>query len=332
MRKFHLQFAVVLYGFFILIFLAYFEYFGEQGFLFYLIHTPPHFLFIPSLLYLGWQWYKKKSLIPLSSIIVVMYIVLIFFAGRTPIFAQQVTSGVNKIRVCSWNTAYFFKWGREDGFAKLKATNCDYILLQEVWQADKELDAISSMKLKYLPDFDIYTEDEFLILTPKGSKVMEITSEHAGHFGITTTYKEKEFSLISVHLWNPITPKPVVRNGEFSRIPANIARNDQKNELLNEIREVTSKKESSLLVVGDFNTMQNGKVLRDIQKYSNKSNELKILSLPFWKSRSTYSTSFRLIQIDYAFLSKTAFRSSKLQTSCKTKASDHCLLIIDLVL
>lgn len=316
---------------FTLIFLAYFELFGEYGPLFYLIHTPPLLILIPPFLYFVFKVYQRKSYILPFACLLVMLITLTFGVGRKPVLSATInTEGRTTLRVCSWNTAYFFKWGKEEGLKRLAETNCDFILLQEIWRANEETTEIEEAQRQYLQQYTAYANAEFVIFTPKEATANPIISNNSGYYGLETTYKGVPLTLLSVHLWNPITPRPTYQNGVIVPIPADVARADQKAELLREIKRTADKVNANLLVVGDFNTMQNGKVLRDIKNVSNR--KLEYLSVPLWQNRNTYSTSLRLIQIDYAFLTDKSFSQSRIQTSCDVKASDHCLLIIDLVL
>ncbi len=321
---------------FVIITFAYFESFGESGILFYLIHTPPLLFLVPPTLFILYQILVLKHFPKLPAIfLLTAFAYLLFFAARSPnLNTTRILdeTAKNHLRVCSWNSAYFFQWGRDAGFTKLKNADCDVVLLQEVWDSGNEKQTIEQYRNQYLPNYAAFSSGEFVIFARKEFVAVSTESKHGGYFSLSTLINQKKLNIMSIHLWNPITSKPVDIEGKVENIPAKIARSDQKNEILNKVQTLLDQKDEITLIAGDFNTMENGKILRDILATKSDANALNYLSLPLWKNRATYSTNLRLIAIDHVFITKGQYPTSRLQTSCEVKASDHCLLIVDLML
>lgn len=309
-----------------IIYIAYLGGFGESGWLFYLHHTPPVLFILPPIFYCIFQMYKRRIPVVPLAFTALLLLNLFVFMGRTIIFSNKVPPSDNLIRVCSWNSAYFFKWGRDVGLSTLKGQNCDVILLQEVWKSELMTNEIASIRNEYFPTMDFYSQGEFLVLAPKGSVVEVNRSNSKGHFSVTL--QNKNLTLTSIHLWNPITDMPTLdTNGKVVVIPAIEARESQKKELLTFLARKT---DVPHLIVGDFNTLQNGKIQRDITKISPQG-AFSYLSTPIFSNKNTYPANFPFLHIDYAFTSK-SLQQSGIAKKCLPQASDHCLLIIDLML
>lgn len=318
--------------FWLVAYIAFIEGFGETGVLFYLIHTPPFFFMFPMCLYIGYKFIKKELPLFLLVIAFGIYVHLNIFSGRVVTFAvtPRITGTHNTpVRICSWNTAYFFKWGRDEGLSKLKEQECDFILLQEVWRSEELQEEITAIRDQYFNDFNFYSSTEFLIFSPKESLVNVTKSPTNGYFAIETTYKSKKLVLTSVHLWNPITDMPALQNGKMIVIQTKDARETQKKDLLAHL-DTLQLHDTAAITVGDFNTLQNGEIIRDITKL--KNNSYTFISTPLYKNKNTYSTNLRLIQIDYAYVDDAHKDNVSLKTACIPTASDHCLLIIDIML
>lgn len=309
-----------------IIYIAYLGGFGEGSSLFYLQHTPPILFVLPPIFYCIFLIYKRS--IPIVPLIftVLLFINLFIFMGRTLVFSNKTNHSDSSLRICSWNSAYFFKWGRDIGFTTLREQDCDVILLQEVWKSELMTNEIAEIRNEYFPTMDFFSQGEFLVLAPRGSIVEVNRSANKGHFSVTL--QDQKLTLTSIHLWNPITDMPMLDiNGNVVVIPAIRARESQKKELLTFLERNA---DVPHLIVGDFNTLQNGKILRDITKIS-PNGAYSYLSTPILSNKNTYPANFPFLHIDYAFTSK-SLQQSGIAKKCLPQASDHCLLIIDLML
>lgn len=316
----------------VFVYLGYLGLLGEWGSLFYLIHTPQILFVLPFGLYFFYTLlHHKLPLLPLY-VSIAIFLHLNFFLGREvtlrtipKIDSIRTTSA----RICSWNTAYFFKWGKEIGFQRLVEQDCDFILLQEVWKSEENVKEITEVRDWYFPNFDFYSYGEFLIFVPKDSILTLAKSPSNAFFSVSTTFKGKPLELTSVHLWNPITDMPTLLNGIMTTIPVIEAREIQKMDFLAFLSTPLNISTPSI-IVGDFNTMPNGKLIRDIVNI--KERKYNFISTPVYKQKNTYSTRIPIIQIDFAYISSDYKDYATLKTYCKPVASDHCLLIIDVVL
>jgi len=234
-------------------------------------------------------------------------------------------------RVCSWNTAYFFKWGEADGVQRLADARCDAILLQEVWKPETLQSNFQHIQSKYFPEMEVFSYGEFTFLAKRTDLVGGSLEAYdtTGFVVLNIVRGGRNVALFNVHLWTPLSHRPYYsRSGKMEFESAQQARQLQRESLLHVLSELPS--DTSVIVAGDFNTMQNGSILRNIQKIDNR--RLSLLSLPLGESRNTFPTSRPLLQLDYAFVETSFANSAKLTTSCTYSASDHCLLIIDVVL
>lgn len=314
---------------FVLIYVAYLGGFGENGWLFYLQHTPPILFILPPIFYCGFSIYKKRVPVVALLITIIISINLFVFLGRSITYQSTGKSNQQNLRLCSWNTAYFFKWNKEVGLTTLANQNCTVILLQEIWKSEFMTKEIAEVRDNYFPQFEFFSQGEFVILAPKDSVVSVHRSLYNGHFAVTLLYNNRTVRFTSVHLWNPITDMPTLdSNKKITVVPAIQARERQKKELITFIQDT---QKIPHLIIGDFNTLQNGKILRDITKNKN-GNSFSLLSTHLFSNKDTYPAKFPFLQIDYAFISETLRNDATLSKKCIAEASDHCLLIVDLVL
>ncbi len=325
--KFDLLYA----AFFAFVILAYFEVFGDGGVLFYLIHTPYLMILFPSVTLVLVLLTEKRILAFTLVLVMTSGIYLEFFAARAysrP--ASTVTTG-ESFRVCSWNTAYFFQWGRDEGFKRLAEAQCDAIMLQEMWKAEEAKDEIDQFVHQYLSEMIAYAKDEYVFIVRRSDNIVEDITipDVGGYTSLVLKRNDTNITLVNVHLWNPIAPLPYISEGNLVAFKSpQLAREQQRSALLQHIEQVS--KNTVGIIAGDFNTLQNGQIFRDLSSSAGK--RFSLVSVPFTKPRNTYPTSRLFIQLDHVLVDRALKDGATLTTSCTYSASDHCLLIIDLVL
>jgi endonuclease/exonuclease/phosphatase family metal-dependent hydrolase len=325
--KFDLFYAV----FFALVISAYFEVFGDGGVLFYLIHTPYLIILFPSAVLVLYFLFQRKFLVFTMLVVLTSGLYLEFFATRSYRSTSDTVTLGERFRVCSWNTAYFFQWGRADGFTRLAKSQCDAILLQEVWRAEELDQELNALVAQYLPGMKVLEKDEYVFILREPVDILGeiMIPEVGGHARLTIQRNNTSLTLVNVHIWNPVASLPyVAENGQVLMKPQQLARIQQREALLRVSSQLSA--DTKTVIAGDFNTMQNGKILRDLQKVS--SSRFAVVSVPIAKSRNTYPISHPILELDHVFVDKAISDKAKLSISCEYSASDHCLLIVDLML
>lgn len=310
----------------------YFSSFDRNIFVYYLIATPPVLIVTPPLLLAIYLSYQKYRYVWLSWAVVGVYMAFISTAMHSPATIVPLsqpaidTQAANHIRICSWNTRYFFEWGRDNGFKTLQEKDCSFIFLQEVWKSDTVQQELTLLRDTYLKNYDFVSNGEFVIFYPKNSIVTKQKSTTQAFLNIETRYKEKQLSLISVHLWNPIVARPEESAGKTVYIDAKQDREKQEDEILPFVQKEAAT--HTVFMLGDFNSTENTPILSQIEK----AGSLKVASESILKRNATYPVSFPLIRIDYAFTSQKLENKLHLETECLPKTSDHCLMILDVLL
>ena len=320
---------------FLLLIGAYYSLFGTSGVLFYLISTPPQFILWPILVIATYRFLRKEHYQSYVAVFCLFFIYTFVISGRFPIpstLYPMASTQNTSVRICSWNSAFFFENSKDIGFSTLAQRKCDFIVIQEVWKSSEFQTEIKKWRDFYLPNYDYRFDKEYVIFVPPGSDVDMLKSDSGVFYGVDIAYKNKLFTLLSIHLWNPISDRPELVNGEIKTIPAFQAREEQGSELLSKLKELTNNPLKSVIIVGDFNTMQNDKILRDIGRIGKGDYRMTPINVSIFQKRETYSASRRIIEIDHSFVSRGIYANSKLKLECNPKASDHCLLIIDLLL
>ena len=312
----------------IIVLLAYFEVFGDVGSLYYLIHTPYYLVLLPTLAFTTYRIVSNKPVLLTVTLFLISSVYISFFAGQNLESKPQTTEQQTPIRVCSWNTAYFFTWGEQEGYSRLAKEDCTFILLQETWKSENQQDKLWEVNKTYFPTMRFFSQGEFVIFAPSNEVSAVTYSATDAFLLLDTVHNGQALHLYSMHLWTPISNKPKVTNNVISYKPPQTARREQKKDLLAQLE--LSNRDSTTLIIGDFNTMQNGKILRDLTHLKNL--HLALISQTITRNRNTFTSNHPLIQIDYAFVSKGKIGGAKLRTSCVYSASDHCLLIVDVVL
>jgi len=306
--------------------LAYFETFGDGSILFYLIHTPYALVLLPSILFIFHQAFHKRFLWISSFLVLGLVIFLEFFASRAIPLRQSDISEQN-FRICSWNTAYFFQWGSDAAVAKLKETSCNVILFQEIWRSDLKEEAIEKIRQEHFPNMTIYTDGEFQFWVDLDAAFDRYSKEDAtgGHYLLSIPHNGKRVSLINVHLWTPLSERPDLdEKGHTYTETARLVRKTQKSAMVSAIREIPINE--NIVIIGDFNTLQNGKILREL------SRDFTLVSTSLSESRNTFPVNRPLLTIDYAFVDNSLASSATLVKDCSQAGSDHCLMILDIML
>jgi endonuclease/exonuclease/phosphatase family metal-dependent hydrolase len=222
-------------------------------------------------------------------------------------------------------------FNRNLGFETLKEKNCDIIMLQEVWKSETIIPEIVEARDQYLPEYDVRTFEEFVLFIPPGSDLSLIMSKNRAFFGAELHIKDEYLTVYNIHLWNPLVPRPLVENNKVTYLDAQQERTAQISELLAELTEST-KKESLIVVSGDFNSMQNHEIIRKINRLGEGTKQLTMISSNVFAERNTYPASRPFIQIDYSYISQVARPKAKKSMYCVPHASDHCLIVLDVLL
>lgn len=316
------------------VFLVYYEIIPWPVIGHYLVATPPQFLFFPLIALIFYRYLRKE---PID-----LYLALfIFFFSWTFVIADRLNLTRNvvfsyseqkqPVRICSWNTAYFFDFNRELGFKTLQEKNCDIIMLQEVWKSEELESQLVEIRNNYLPNYDVRIYQEFVLFIPPGSDTALFKSKTRAFLGADLKLKGKSLTVYNVHLWNPLVNRPIAENNTVYYKSAQAERTDQINELVNELSDRT-KNGSILFIAGDFNSMQNYRIIRQVNSIGEAQKRLSIISAPMFMNSNTYPAKHPFIQIDFSYISQIARPKAKKTLYCIPRASDHCLIVLDVLL
>lgn len=305
---------------------AFVYWFGEHIILYldYLIAIPWFFYIVPLIiLSIAYSLIIKK--VPYLGIAVIIFIGLPFIINFNP--TENLKPHTQEsFRICSLNTNYFFGKGNPDlGLPTLKDQECDVYMLQELWSARKNEKTIREKLAPYFPSYSIVLGGEFAILS-KYPILSTNLGPHEGYFKAVIQTQQSTRTVFNVHIWNPLITRacqsfeaPLYStNCELNAQQIRIA---QSNELLNEL----PKAQNQVFVAGDFNSMQNMKVL---QQMSTLTHEVGLQAIGL---NGTFSSSTPVINIDHIFVSND-IPLSKMSTKeiCSSRISDHCMLIFQL--
>jgi endonuclease/exonuclease/phosphatase family metal-dependent hydrolase len=271
-----------------------------------------------------------------QRLIAPFFLVLILYGAPFLIHPNAVRSvdftdkPEEKIRICSLNTEYYFRnrTDRKPVFEWLKQMNCDIYLFQEIWAAQKAKSYIDPEVKTAFPDYNSYYGGEYLTLSR-----LEVTSVSQPTYDeyLRTVIKKnnKEFALYSVHLWNPLNTRysntfqhTRLSDTEVLMLPSEL-RDKQTSSLLL----AASSEKLPVVISGDFNSMQNSYVVREL------SNKFTNINANSFGLQATYQSKMPFIKIDHVFLDKTlAVEQAKMSRICEFDYSDHCMLVYEFVL
>jgi len=303
---------------------------------YYLIATPFSVFLIPyTIFFLAGLIYRQVFSYKLSGLLMLLVLFTQFYIVGRPHFVNTVfraPSQDEKIRICSWNTAYFFDFDRDAGFKLLEENDCDVIALQEVWHAKKERIEVEKYRNIYFQGKDIRLEDEFAFIIPPVSDKHIYKSKSGGYYGLELNIKGHSFVLLNAHIWNPVAYKPFYdQNNRIKYLGPIEIRHKHETELKGIVSNLVQG-DTPIILVGDFNAQPNIKFIRDISKIGDNDKHLILTPVDLLTNHNSYPAKLRLIQIDYAYVSSRIRPEASLELKCYDTASDHCLLILDVLL
>jgi exonuclease III len=329
MIKKHQLVDIIFAVLFMLIYALYSEIFSISKLSTMLVHTPPQLIFIPIFVLGIYRYLRKENYIVLLSVGLPLFVITFFVLGNyaavSPGTESKATINSSPVRICSWNTAYFFQWNRDVAYNIIKEKNCTVIVFQEVWIPESHIPEIDRLQRDFLPHLEYTMNEEFIIFYPRNAAFNFIQSSAKGYFGISLALNGKKLSIYNIHLWNPLVPRPFVENDQLRYKSAESVRNAQIIELVEET--LKFKNDDSVVILGDFNTMQNAKFLREMNNSS-----VALVGSPLLKSKNTYPARLPLLQIDHVFVSDSLRKNATKSMLCNYQASDHCLIVLDLLL
>lgn len=271
-----------------------------------------------------------------QRLIAPFFVVLILYAS--PFFIHQnVRKPVDfsnkleeKIRICSLNTEYYFRnrTNRKPVFDWLKKMNCDIYLFQEIWAAQKAKSYIDPEVKAAFPDYKSYYGGEYLTLSKL--EITSVTNPTYDEYLRTVIKKNnKEFVVYSVHLWNPLNTRysNTFEQTRLSDTQVLLLPSELRDKQSSSILLSASSEELPVIISGDFNSMQNSYVIRELSsRFTNiNTNEIGL--------QATYQAKMPLIKIDHVFLDKSfAVEQASMSRICEFDYSDHCLLVYEFVL
>jgi len=263
----------------------------------------------------------------------VFFIIIIAVVFSLPFLIRDTTAdntvSFAPYKVCSLNTRYFFEYLLDKpsseqsvqlALTKLKSDQCKVYLLQEIWLGNKRKDEITNFFKGAFPEYEFRMEGEFIILSLFPIRQTQLDSPE-GYFRADIEMPlNKTVSFYNVHEWNPLFARRCesFQGTQYKNdcpISAFNLRNDQRENLLASLKV----NPNPVLIAGDFNSMEQSKVIRDL------SDKLTPVLGSSFGSEATFPSIFPLIAIDHIFVSPSIEHTEK-TIVCRNDLSDHCMV------
>ena len=251
---------------------------------------------------------------------------IIFFLGLLSFgsASQAPASDKSQITVCSYNSEYFFYRKRREAFEKLSRADCDVVLLQEVFLANRVYkDEIARLTKEFFPDYQIATGGEFITLV-KGQILKKYLPEHEGFLYTYVKVKNENFQIYNVHIWNPLAKRFTASFEQVEKLgePFNVympwsVRKAQ----VEQLRAALAKNPyDRVIIAGDFNTPPTHPLIA-FRLFDKNKNLYKVGRLTIG---GTFYSLVPLLEIDHVFVSKdlAAYKYERLALGF----SDHLLI------
>lgn len=246
------------------------------------------------------------------------FILVPFFGYLSSTKPSSELSSGREYQFCNANTAFFFR-GRnaDESLKKIQSLNCDFITLQELWLIKHTPDLYLPKIKEFFPGYNISYGGEFITLSKSTfTPDNEYLTNQEGNFVTTYTISNKHLTIFNTHFWNPLYPRysgSYEKNNLISLEPYNVRAN-QFSELKSALK---NKNGYAQIIIGDFNSMENSRIITGITSEYNKIGTHLI--------QPTYGTSHQIVKLDYLFTSDNITVVSYNQI-CDYEVSDHCII------
>ncbi len=209
-----------------------------------------------------------------------------------------------RITVCSYNSEYFFFRKRREAFEKLSKLDCDVVLLQEVFLANRVYkDEIAQLTKEFFPDYHVATGGEFITLV-KGQILGKHLPKHEGFLYTHVKVKNENFQIYNVHIWNPLAKRFTAsfeqvekHGGPFKVYMPWSVRKAQ----VEQLRAAIAKKQPDrVIIAGDFNTPPTHPLIAFRLFDKNK----KLYKVGRLGIGGTFYSLVPLLEIDHVFVSR----------------------------
>lgn len=258
----------------------------------------------------------------LGIMLIVIFAVPFIFTVRT--VPERLPARTNDtIKTCLLNTKYYFaNTDIIESLILLRNEDCDIYFFQEVWRARENRPQLEENISQIFQGYFAEYRGEFVTLSRFFIESSNL-GPHEGYLKTVVTKNDLKISLYNVHFWNPLFDRPCQSfedriYAEKCLIPAFDIRKMQADELRAEL----AADNSFIVIGGDFNSMQNSKIIQD----------LKTRFVPFYSEtfglNSTFQSNLPLIKIDFVFVPQSVkLARSGMKRVCLDSLSDHCLSI-----
>ena len=272
-----------------------------------------------------------------DKILFVLSLIYFVFANiNPPVHLQKIhIPEYVPLKVCSYNSRFFFAQDRENAISTLANLNCDVYVIQEVWHSEEIYQQlIDSYMQKYFKNFNSVNWAEFWIMFKNDIQLKrQFKPKHEGFLALTLTVnrfnRKYEFNLINIHIWNPLVTRNTLSFVEMAlgqqsvqQLPPYLVRKAQIDDLYTFL---DGKSVTNFVILGDFNTLPSHALIwRKIWTSANVKEHISKVSPGLFYA--TYPSALPFLAIDHAFVG-----DSILVEEVYTKdlgLSDHKALIL----
>ncbi len=215
------------------------------------------------------------------------------------------------VKVCSYNSRFFFAQNRKKAIEALKALNCDIYVIQEVWHSQEIYQQlIDSYVKKYFKEYHSVNWAEFWTLFKNDIQLLhQVRPENEGFLALELSIKRFNrryiLNLINIHIWNPLVTRNTLSFVEASfwqQPAARLSPYTVRKRQVSDLRKFLEQKVvSNYVIVGDFNTLPSHALIA-FKKWAPKKQQKYFRKVSPGIFYATYPVALPFLAIDHAFL------------------------------
>ncbi len=214
--------------------------------------------------------YKDKIL----GALLLIFLLVTNFNFTDNLYRGDISSLDLHLKICSYNTRFFFGHLKEQALYDLASENCDVYLFQEIWQSDLVYkDFLKWVNREIFPDYKLVNRAEYVVFIKKQARIDSVFVPNSEGFlsldvNIASQNKVYKLTIVNTHIWNPISKRSVF---SFGNIVNNASGEGyfidpytvRKNQVIDFKKYLLNKDLDNTVIAGDFNTTQAHVLVRE---------------------------------------------------------------------